>query len=59
MVAVAPLASVTLIVTAPLNAAVGVPLIVPEDEPITNGLGSPVADQVYGGTPPVAAMVWL
>jgi hypothetical protein len=46
-------------VTEPLNAAVGVPLIVPDDEPIASGPGSPVADQVYGGTPPVAAMVWL
>ncbi len=59
MVAAAPLASVTLMVTAALKTAVGVPLIVPEDEPIVNGLGNPVADQVYGETPPVAAIVWL
>jgi hypothetical protein len=59
IVAVAPFASVTLMVTEPLNAAVGVPLIVPEDEPMASGLGSPVADQVYGAAPPVAVMVWL
>ncbi len=57
--AAAPLASLTLMVTAPLKAAAGVPLIVPEDEPMVNGFGNPVADQVYGDTPPVAVMVWL
>ncbi len=59
MLVLAPLASVTLIVTVALNTAVGVPLIVPEEDPIASGLGSPVADQVYGDAPPVAVMVWL
>jgi hypothetical protein len=59
IVAVAPLESVILTVTAPLKTAAGVPLMAPEEEPIVNGLGSPVADQVYGGTPPDPVMVWL
>ena len=46
MVAVNPLLSVTLMATVPLEAAVGVPLITPEEEPIVSGLGNPVADQV-------------
>ena len=59
MVAVAPLLSVILMVTAPLNGAVGVPLMMPEEDPIVSGLGNPVADQVYGVAPPVPVMVWL
>ena len=59
MVAVAPLLSVTLMVTVPLNVAVGVPLIVPEEDPIVSVLGNPVADQVWGAVPPVTVMFWL
>ncbi len=59
MLMLAPFASVTLTVTVPLKTAVGVPPIVPEEEPIVSGLGSPVADQVYGDAPPVAVIVWL
>jgi hypothetical protein len=33
-------------VTEPLETDVGVPEIAPEEEPMANGLGSPVADQV-------------
>jgi len=46
MVALNPLLSVTLMVTVPLEAAVGVPLMTPEEDPIVSGLGNPVADQV-------------
>jgi hypothetical protein len=46
IVAVAPFASVTLMVTEPLETDVGVPEIAPEEEPMANGLGSPVADHV-------------
>jgi hypothetical protein len=59
MVAIAPLASVTLMVTEPLETDAGVPEIAPEEEPMASGLGSPVADQVYGGAPPLAVIVWL
>ena len=54
-----PLLSVTLMVTVPPKAAVGVPLTTPEEDPIVSGLGNPVADQVYGEAPPVALIVWL
>jgi hypothetical protein len=37
----------------------GVPLIVPLEGLIDNVLGSPVADQAYGATPPVADTDWL
>ncbi len=46
IVTVTPVESVTRIVTVPLNAAVGVPLMMPDEVPIVNGLGSPVALQV-------------
>jgi len=35
-----------LMVTVPLNAAVGVPLMTPEEDPIVSGLGKPVVDHV-------------
>jgi hypothetical protein len=45
--------SVTVSVTLAEPAAVGVPVM---DEPLTcNPAGRPLADQVYGGVPPVAA----
>jgi len=56
LLAVAALLSVT--VTCTLNGLPmlvnGVPVMAPVPEPMVNPLGSPVADQVYGGTPPVA-----
>ncbi len=50
--------SVTLIVILPLFGPVGVPLITPEAL-IERPPGRPVADQVYGGVPPVAKTVAL
>ena len=38
-------------------ALVGVPEITPVPAAMTSGVGSPVADQVYGVVPPVAATV--
>ncbi len=49
--------SVTVIVTVLVVAVVGVPLICPVDASRVNPAGSPVADQVYGVAPPVAASV--
>ena len=51
------LESVTVIVTVLVVAAVGVPAICPVDALRVNPAGRPVADQVYGGAPPVAARV--
>src|SRR4051794_24407843 len=59
MLALTPLLSVTLIVTVPLKAAPGVPLMIPLDEPIASGAGKPVAVHVYGDAPPVTLIVWL
>jgi hypothetical protein len=50
------LESVTVIEGVLVPAAVGVPEIAP-DELIERPAGSPVADQVYGAVPPVAAIV--
>ena len=48
-------ASVTLTATmANSMKVVGIPLITPVDESIESPGGSPVADQEYGGVPPVA-----
>ena len=51
--------SVALMITLPLLAAVGVPVIAPVPALIERPAGRPVADQVYGAIPPVAAMVML
>jgi hypothetical protein len=55
--AVIPLASVTVSTTCALVGAVGVPVIVPEAE-IESPLGRPLADQLYGGAPPLAVTFW-
>jgi hypothetical protein len=55
-------ASVTVIVTLPEKLPLVVPLItavVEVDEAIVNPAGRPVADQVYGGVPPIAVTVAL
>ncbi len=57
--AVGEVESVTLIVTLPLLAAAGVPVMAPVEALIESGVGSPVADQVYGFVPPVAVAVRL
>lgn len=49
--------SVTVMTTVLVAAAVAVPPITPVDGSIVNPDGRPVADQVYGVTPPVAARV--
>ena len=49
--------SVAVTLTLDVPVAVGVPLIVPELESMDNPAGNPVADQVKGGVPPVAATV--
>jgi hypothetical protein len=48
-------ASVTVMVTLLVPDAVGLPEIVPDAESIANPAGNPVAVQVYGVVPPVAA----
>ena len=48
--------SVTVMVGEVVPVAVGVPEMAP-DKLIVRPAGSPVADQVYGAAPPVAAMV--
>ena len=48
--------SVTVMLGEVVPVAVGVPEIAPE-ELMLRPAGSPVADQVYGAVPPVAAMV--
>ena len=50
------LESVTVIEGVLMPVAVGVPVMAPE-ELMLRPAGSPVADQVYGAVPPVAAMV--
>src|SRR4051794_31807044 len=52
-------ASVTVIVTLLEPAAGAVPVITPVAVLIISGDGSPVADQTYGVTPPVAVTVAL
>src|ERR1051326_632049 len=47
--------SVTVTANEKLPAALGVPLIRPEFRSIASPVGSPLADHVYGGVPPVAA----
>ena len=51
--------SVTVTTTVLAPAADGVPLITPVKESILSPAGIPVADQVYGTVPPVAATVAL
>ena len=53
------LESVTVSVTLFVPAAVGVPLMTPVDVLILTPGGSPVADHVYGGVPPLATTVAL
>src|SRR5436190_1351753 len=48
-------ASVTVTVTLPLLAAVGVPVIWPVTGSKVRPAGNPVADQTYGVVPPIAA----
>src|SRR5579883_801173 len=57
--AVGVVESVTLMVTLPLLGPVGVPVMAPVEGLIESPPGRPVADQVYGGVPPVAASVAL
>ena len=59
LVAVAPLASVTVTEALKVPVAVGVPLMVPVEAPIANPPGRPLADQEYGATPPETATVVL
>src|SRR5579885_646803 len=57
--AVGVVESVTLMVTLPLLGPAGVPVMAPVEGLIESPPGRPVADQVYGGVPPVAASVAL
>ena len=41
-----------------MPAVVGVPVMVPEVELMDRPLGSPLADHVYGGVPPVPVKVY-
>src|SRR5689334_20792952 len=52
-----PALAVAVAVTLKVPAAVGVPEMVPVEEPIVMPPGRPVADQVYGAVPPVADSV--
>jgi len=52
-----PADAVAVAVTLYVPAVVGVPDTVPVEEPIVMPGGSPVADQVYGGVPPLALSV--
>jgi hypothetical protein len=56
-----PWLSVTLTVKFDVPAVVGVPLIVPVEEPSDSPAGSDpeITDQLYGVVPPVATTVWL
>lgn len=47
--------SVTVTLTVNVPTLVGVPVIAPVADEILSPSGSPEADQVYGGEPPVAA----
>src|SRR5579863_7355857 len=51
------LLSVTVTANEKLPAATGVPLITPAFGSMLSPAGSPFADQVYGGTPPLAVRV--
>ena len=51
--------SVTVTTTVPELAPCGVPLMTPLEASMPRPAGSPVADQVYGVVPPLAARVSL